>query len=723
MNQKKIIKRLENHLRQTRRKLVKMNTEEEAIQFLIDSFIDELYCDFVGVILAKDTQFIPKAWEGNIEKVETVFPLKVEKCSPKFLSQSLRYVDKELLGSCELATNLAVAGVKTWFTVPLIDDDKKYGFCIIGFYTFIPLFDMYRTFDEFGKDVAVAITMARRKNEQLKQAEQIDWIQFLSINKSLEESITEFTLQAADVTNSRSACLYLYNEKEGNFVLQKPTYGNMNVRNKIYVNNKNTLHTYFSYFEQSGGKQITIPIIIDLEIIGVLHVVGKKDSLFFSKDDQRALRLLADHIAILLENAQLYNKEKEQRNRLQFLLDYQQALVKETVIHDDFHGITDIIGELYQESVILLDRFLRPITWEILENEQNIIDRIKQEINHQQRSSNIINILRNEEFSVWPIRVVNNVLGYLAIRINEAEMDELDQLMITLSRNICSIQFIKQKLVIDTNEQAKEIFMDNLFVEEIQDKNRILQYANLFQWDIYKPHRVATLSIQLAESEIKGIHLLEQKMKKSLVWDYILNRKLDQTEGLLTATYQEHYILFIPVNHQVETKHSWQDFYSKLKKATFERNIQCEIYLGVGSVVTDFHHYFTSYNQSLQALNVVENRFKSKGYALFEELGSYTILHRLDESTVKMFMKNQLGTIRNYSGKNKVDLWNTLRTYLYCNGNVKRTAEKLFMHRSTLIYRIEKIESLLEVDLTDSDVRFNLMMAYKLYDMKGYESF
>src|SRR5699024_2953536 len=425
------------------------------------------------------------------------------------------------------------------------------------------------------------------------------------------------------------------------------------------------------------GKQITIPIVIDLEIIGVLHVVGKKDQLLFSEDDQHALRLLTDHIAILLENAQLYNKEKEQRSRLQFLLDYQQNLVKETVIHDDFHGIADKLGGLYQTSVIILNRFLRPITWNTLKGNQEIVNSLNQEVDYQQDESTMISFLKKKGFSVWPIQVIHHVLGYLVIEKNQTEMDELDQLMVSSAKNICSVQFIKQKLVIETNEHVKELFMDNLFVEKIEDKEKILQYANLFHWDMFQAHRVTTLSIELDPLEAKDLNLLEQEVKKDHIWDYILHRMLDQMEGVLRAKYQEHYVLFIPIYHQVESKNKWQDFYTNIKKVAHKTNIQCDIYLGIGSVVIDFNQYYVSYKQSVQDLNIVKNRFQLKVYALFEELGSYSIIHRLDNPTVQMFMESQLGVIHEYSKENNVDLWSTLRAYLDYNGNVKQTSEEL----------------------------------------------
>lgn len=61
------------------------------------------------------------------------------------------------------------------------------------------------------------------------------------------------------------------------------------------------------------------------------------------------------------------------------------------------------------------------------------------------------------------------------------------------------------------------------------------------------------------------------------------------------------------------------------------------------------------------------------------------------------------------------DLLDTLHTYLANNGNLKDTSEQLFIHRSTLQYRLEKIHQLLQVDLTDADTRFNLMLALKMH--------
>ncbi|BAQ09309.1 hypothetical protein OXB_0837 [Bacillus sp. OxB-1] len=717
----KVIQRLEHHLRTTSRQLIKIDTEEEAIQFLLDSFKTELYCDFVGVILAESDEFIPKAWAGEVGNIRTAFPLPIEACSSRLLSYSTK--DKETEGpeTCALTKVLNGSDVKTWFTVPLIDGSNKYGFCIIGFFTYIPLLEMDTIFDEFGKDVAVAIGVARAKDHQLKKVEGIEWIsKNLSINKSLEDNIREFTLRAAKGTDAASACIYLYNDSEGCFELQYPVFGCFAHTERISIRDKNFLNEYFPFLEQVGGTQLTIPIVVDLKTIGVLHVERKKGDLLFADDDVQSLKLLSDHIAILLKNAQLYQTEKNHRERLQVLLDYQQALVKETVVNDGFQGVADMLVQLYEDSVILLDRFFRPLFYRMEGSAEEVLEQF---INAaESRRSTVegfhVTLPGGEHFSIWPINGVNSLLGYLAIQMKAQELDEFDQLTIELARNICSIQFIKQKLVLDANEQAKDTFMGKLLVETIEDEKSILQYANLFQWDMYQPHRVATLSITLDEDELEGSNLLEQKAKKTLAWEYIMDRITARYRGILTATFHENYLFIVPVAEEDNRKRSWRTFYNHVEEAAAKSPTNCRVHLGVGSKVAELDQYYISYEQSLQVLNVVQNRFLSIGYSLFEELGSYTILYHLDHPVVDIFMDSQLGILLDYSESKNIDLLNTLRVYLQNNGNAKSTSEELFIHRSSLIYRLEKVEELLGVDLNDSEVRFNLMMAYKLYDMK-----
>ena len=72
----------------------------------------------------------------------------------------------------------------------------------------------------------------------------------------------------------------------------------------------------------------------------------------------------------MLENARLYRNEKDHKQSLNNLLEYQQTLVKETVEGDNFDGITVTLSNLLSTSVILLDRFLRPLSFKLYQMDE-----------------------------------------------------------------------------------------------------------------------------------------------------------------------------------------------------------------------------------------------------------------------------------------------------------------------------------------------------------------
>ena len=715
--------KVEQHLRMTSRQLIKIDTEEEALQYLSDSFRAKLHCDFVGVIFNENDLFEIKAWSGNINEVQQAFPLEVKSCSKRLLEHSLTNSEVDLgLEKCKLFSLLINNGVETWFTVPLKDEVHHFGFCIIGFLNYVPLLKMGKYFDEFGQDVAVAIAMTRTKEMQLKKIEGIEWItKNLSIDSPFEESIEEITTRAGKGTNAEFACIYLYNDKENCFIPQSPSYGkSKRDQRTLDIKHNYILKEHFPFLEKTGGTQLTIPISMDLKTIGVIHVERKKKG-SFTEEDLRILRLLSNHIAIILDNARLYNIEKENHDRLHFLLDYQQALVKETIKNEDFDGITSMLGELFDESIILYDRFMRLISVELNEeDEEEIIVKLSEKAREQKRinSSFTFQEENGKLFSVWPINGGGDLLGYLAVRLPGNKLDEYDQLSLEMARNICSIQFIKQKLVLDAKEQAMDSFISKLLVEEIENEESILQYASLFQWNLFSPHRVAHLSIRLSDEELDGFNLLEQQGIRSEVWSFI-KTATEKTKDVITASFQDQYVIIGSATEK-DYKKFWSNLYSVIETAASKSEVKCQVFIGIGGKTDNIQDYFISSEQARHALNIVESRLQNKGIAFFEELGSYTVLHHLDHlPDIDLFIETQLRPLEEYSKINNINLVQTLRAYLQNNGNAKATAEELYLHRSSLLYRLEKIESILVVDLNDAEVRFNLMMAFKLWDIKG----
>ncbi len=318
----------------------------------------------------------------------------------------------------------------------------------------------------------------------------------------------------------------------------------------------------------------------------------------------------------------------------------------------------------------------------------------------------------------WPINGGGDLLGYLVVDVTNHKITDYDQLSINLTRNIYSIQFIKQKILLDAREQVKDSFMSKLLVEKIEDKESIIQYANLFHWDLFLPHRVAVLSLSI-NNEDMNMNLLEIEAEKSRVWEQLKVKLAHRNPEIKMANKSGEWILIAPVDKEDnKPKVYWSKLYQYVKTWVERNSTKCQVYVTVGGTTENLADYYVCYMQALKALNVVINRFQDIGFALFDELGPYTILHELkDSQTTDLFIQSKLAPLLQYSEGKTMDLFHTLRVYLENNGSIKETSEELYIHRSSLLYRLEKISDLLDVDINDSEYRFSLMMAYKLYDL------
>lgn len=720
-----LVKRIENHLRLTSRQLVKFDTEEEALQYLINSFRSELHSDFVGIFLKEEHQLFPKALSGGSELLANSFPLKVTDCSNDLLTKSLT-IENSYIPDCKFSELLMKERITTWFTLPLKEANNISGFCVIGFTTAVPLFvEMDDIFNEFSKDVAVAISLAKGKEKQKEKIIGIEWFsQNLSIDSTIEQLVERIVERAAKGTNAKGASIYLFDEKEDCFVLQSPAYGVVKQPEIISIDEDYVLKHHFTYLETPGGGQLTVPLVINLKTIGVLHVEDKRKGVF-TNDDFEVLELMSTHVASMLENARLYKNEKDHKQKLHSLLDYHQELIRKTVEQEGFEGITGALSKLLLTSVLLFDRFMRPLAYNLINLKESDIRLIgefaEKTIINNRKSEMMIPISddRKGYFHFWPVNGAGDLLGYVAVNIPTDDFDELARISIELALNVYSVQFVKQKIVLDTKEQVKDSFINKLLVKKVEDPKSIMQYASLFNWDLRKEYRISVLSIVLNEDEIKKGNLLEQQAKKAFIWERLRASLQLFDQDFIISNKGEDFILFVESDkEQKNPEKYWDHLYEYLHNSIKREKLSGQLYIGVGGKTNDMHEYYTCYKQGIQAIHVINQRIPKKGFALFEKLGAYTLLYHLKNDVTSDFINRHLKPLLQYSDQKNVDLFQTLRVYLFQNGNLKETADTLFIHRSTLQYRIEKIQSLLRVDINDSEERLNLMMAYKLYELQ-----
>ena len=82
------------------------------------------------------------------------------------------------------------------------------------------------------------------------------------------------------------------------------------------------------------------------------------------------------------------------------------------------------------------------------------------------------------------------------------------------------------------------------------------------------------------------------------------------------------------------------------------------------------------------------------------------------------FMHSSLDPLLAYDAQKDSDLVPTLRAYLASSGHLQRTASDCHIHINTLKYRIQRIEVILNINLSNGETRFNLQLALTIQAMQ-----
>jgi len=99
----------------------------------------------------------------------------------------------------------------------------------------------------------------------------------------------------------------------------------------------------------------------------------------------------------------------------------------------------------------------------------------------------------------------------------------------------------------------------------------------------------------------------------------------------------------------------------------------------------------------------------------FDDLGVAALLFQVENHTdLEEFVERWIGPLVAYDAEHGTHLTETLRVLLETR-SLRATAEMLFVHKSTLKYRIKRINELLEADYQDSETFFNLHVALRIH--------
>lgn len=139
--------------------------------------------------------------------------------------------------------------------------------------------------------------------------------------------------------------------------------------------------------------------------------------------------------------------------------------------------------------------------------------------------------------------------------------------------------------------------------------------------------------------------------------------------------------------------------------------------IGVGRCHKRINTVANAFQDSMQAVRMsTVSSIHHRVSTYFSQM-PFHILSAMKPEELRKIYYDSIKQLADFDRENGSELIPTLRAYISCKFNATETAKKLFLHRNTLAHRLDRIKSILCVDMTEPEEIFSLYLALCAMDL------
>ena len=267
-----------------------------------------------------------------------------------------------------------------------------------------------------------------------------------------------------------------------------------------------------------------------------------------------------------------------------------------------------------------------------------------------------------------------------------ASMTELISIFLGNMKSLYDEKYDKASFV-------KSIILDNILPSDIYIKSNELHFAS-------DENRIVVVVKFTAVTELPPYEIV-QNIATVKDKDYVINIS------------EQDVVIVREVDKNIEIEEIESYARSLLEAIKAECDVQ--VLIGISSVVDSLKDLARAYKEARIALEVGKVFDITKPVMSYENLGIGRLIYQLPTTLCDIFLGEvfKKGSLESLDRETLM----TVQSFFENNLNVSETSRKLFVHRNTLVYRLEKIRKLTGLDLREFDhaVTFKVALMVKKY--------
>lgn len=360
-----------------------------------------------------------------------------------------------------------------------------------------------------------------------------------------------------------------------------------------------------------------------------------------------------------------------------------------------------LVSQILQKMITDINRIIKEdcSVWstegKCLASTTQDMEKVESDVISLLKEGETTNIQVTDETACFVIRHEGDVIYIFAIHNVIDNITIMGQLCVNQFENM--IHLYERK--VDRNRFFQQLILDNMLLVDVHSQ------AKKMNVDINAKRMVFVI-----EQKKKGDSLLLETMKG--IYD-------TGAKDVVTSVDESHIILVKTLGKS----DSYEDA-NKIGKTlvdTLSMEAMVQVRVAYGSIIEELKDVSKCYKEACMALDVGRIFYAHKDVLAYNELGIGRLIHQLPYSLCEMFLQEVFhGNAMDQFDKETLT---TVNAFFENDLNISETARKMYLHRNTLGYRLDKIQKTTGLDVKKFDDALTFKIALMVSDhMKFVQS-
>jgi purine catabolism regulator len=307
---------------------------------------------------------------------------------------------------------------------------------------------------------------------------------------------------------------------------------------------------------------------------------------------------------------------------------------------------------------------------------------------------------------VSPVPMRIGVGGFVSVIGDDQRLDQIARLAVARAASACAIEFDRERAVTETRDRLEGEFIASLLTGSYSSGRVAEERARRLGADLSR--QVAVIVLRGASVspawEAQGVRAAQNVVSRREV-------------RALVAAYEDA-VCVVVMPEPDAAPDSLYRFAEVMRDECAGATGDVATSLGLGRIHDGAAGVRASYREAEHALEMSRRLLGPGRQASFADLGLHRLLFAMAQHPeLSDYYRATVGDLLAYDERSSAELMGTLDAFFAANGSPTETAQRLHLHRNTVLYRLRRIEEVGHLRLDDPATRLNLHLCLRIRDV------